>query len=62
MAGAEPTCESCGRSAEDLEPVRRIYVTPEAWDSEARAEVMSEVERWCFVCRAHYPHQEVAED
>ncbi|MDQ3147484.1 MAG: hypothetical protein M3R01_11245 [Actinomycetota bacterium] len=62
MAGEEHTCESCGRGAEDLEPVHRIYVTPEAWDAEGRAEVLGEVERWCFSCRSHYPHQELTGD
>jgi hypothetical protein len=38
--------------------VRRVYVTPEAWDTEGKAEVVDEVERWCFPCRTHYPHQE----
>lgn len=49
------TCESCG-SVEELVLVRRYYVTPEAWDTEAKAEPAGE-ERWCFVCRTHYPHE-----
>ncbi len=56
MAG---TCTSCGAATEDLAAVHRVYVTPEAWDTEGRAEVLDEVERWCFPCRTHYPHQEV---
>ena len=62
MVGDELNCQSCGRAAQDLEAVHRIYVTPEAWDTEGGAEVMSDVERWCFSCRTHYPHQEVARD
>ena len=52
-------CDSCGRDDEELEPVRRVYVTPESWDTEGKVDVVDEIERWCFVCRAHYPHQEV---
>lgn len=39
--------------------VHRAYVTPAAWDSEERIDVQPDVERWCFACRSHYPHQEV---
>jgi len=52
-------CESCGRDGEELEPVHRVYVTPESWDTEGKEEVVDEVERWCFVCRTHYPHEAV---
>jgi hypothetical protein len=55
------TCESCGSSDESLVAVRRIYVTPEAWDTAGRIEV-AEVETWCFVCRTHYPHHELDAD
>jgi hypothetical protein len=54
------TCESCGRDADDLARVHRVYVTPEAWDTEEKAEVQPEVEAWCFSCRTHYPHQEIS--
>ena len=37
--------------------VRRVYVTPAAWDAEERIEVVEEVERWCASCRSTYPHQ-----
>ena len=54
-------CDSCGRDEpeSDLEAVHRVYVTPEAWDTEGKVEVVDEVERWCFSCRTHYPHKEV---
>lgn len=39
--------------------MHRVYVTPETWDTEGKVDVMDEVEQWCFVCRSHYPHQEV---
>ena len=56
----EETCESCGRDDTDVRPVHRVYVTPESWDQEGKAEVQPDVERWCFSCRTHYPHEEVA--
>ena len=53
-------CDSCGRTGEDdVQPVHRVYVTPESWDSEGKVDVVDEVEQWCFVCRSHYPHQPV---
>jgi hypothetical protein len=53
-------CDSCGADADDLASVHRVYVTPEAWDTEERIEVVDEVERWCFPCRSQYPHQPLA--
>lgn len=58
-ATADGTCESCGARDDDLVAVHRVYVTPEAWDTEEKIEVVDEVERWCFPCRSLYPHQEV---
>jgi hypothetical protein len=59
--GTGATCESCGAptTADDLLPVHRVYVTPEAWDTEEKLDVVDEVERWCFPCRSLYPHQEI---
>ena len=54
-------CDSCGRDADDLEQVHRVYVVPESWDTPASATVEPDVERWCFVCRTHYPHQPLDE-
>jgi hypothetical protein len=59
VASTTGTCDSCGSEPEALEAVRRVYVTPAAWDSEERADVQDEVEHWCFPCRTHYPHQEL---
>ena len=59
MASSSGTCESCGSEGQSLEPVRRVYVTPAAWDTEEKVEVVDEVEHWCFPCRTHYPHEEV---
>ena len=50
-------CDSCGRDDDPVEVVHRVYVTPEAWDSPGREEVVETTERWCFVCRTHYPHR-----
>ena len=60
MTATQP-CDSCGRDepSTDLQAVHRVYVTPEAWDTEGKVDVVDEVERWCFSCRTHYPHQEI---
>ncbi len=50
-------CDSCGREGEELQEVHRVYVTPPAWDTVGRVDVVPETERWCFVCLSHYPHQ-----
>lgn len=50
------TCESCGVDDEVLVEVHRLYVTPEAWDTPASTRRIDEIERWCFACRTHYPH------
>ena len=55
------TCESCGREHEEVVLVRRLYVTPEAWDTAGRVDLGGE-ELWCFVCRTHYPHQDPEAD
>jgi hypothetical protein len=52
-------CDSCGRDEPDLAAVHRVYVTPEAWDAPEKVEVLDSVERWCFACLTHYPHQAV---
>ncbi len=39
--------------------MRRLYVTPEAWDTPGRVEVAGD-ESWCYVCRTHYPHHELS--
>ena len=57
MGGVGERCDSCGSEAVDVAPVRRMYVTPAAWDAEEKVEVLDEVERWCSPCRTHYPHQ-----
>jgi hypothetical protein len=53
------TCDSCGIDDVEVRQVHRVYVTPEAWDTEGKVDVQSEVERWCFPCRTHYPHEEL---
>jgi hypothetical protein len=58
---AEGTCESCGRDDEVLTVVRRIWVTPAAWDTEGSVKP-GELEAWCATCVVHYPHQEAADD
>jgi hypothetical protein len=55
-------CHSCGREDEDLVTVRRVYVTPETWDTEGSSKTMPDVELWCFPCRTMYPHEPVDDD
>lgn len=52
-------CDSCGDLGVEVAGVHRIYLTPEAWDQEERAEVLVEIERWCFPCRSSYPHEPI---
>ena len=53
------TCDSCGVDEGELHAVRRKYVTAADWDREATERVLDEVERWCFACLTHYPHEPV---
>ncbi len=57
----ERICENCAFPDEELVLVRRVYVTPEAWDRPASAQVMEETELWCVSCRSQYPHEPVAD-
>lgn len=52
----EEACDSCGRDDEPVTAVRRQYITPAAWDTEASITPAAERERWCAVCMTHYPH------
>ncbi len=56
-------CDSCGRDDEPTTEVRRIYITPAAWDTEEKVTKAADTEAWCDVCRTHYPHEgpEIAE-
>lgn len=58
---AATRCDSCARDDEELVAVRRVYVTPAAWDQVGTRRVEDEVEHWCFPCRSHYPHEEVGQ-
>ncbi|MDZ7674692.1 MAG: hypothetical protein U5K30_06470 [Acidimicrobiales bacterium] len=50
-------CDSCG-AEEEVTTVRRVYVTPESWDTEGKVEPQPGTEQWCYPCRSHYPHQD----
>ena len=54
-------CDSCGRDDEVVVAVRRVYLTLADWDREEKVEIVAESERWCTVCREHYPHQPLAD-
>lgn len=59
----DATCESCGRPDDDLETVRRVYLTPTGatapGDDDAEPTLDDHDERWCASCRSTYPHQPV---
>ncbi len=52
----ERVCENCASPDDELEAVRRVYLSPDA-DGPPLAEVVEEVELWCFSCRSLYPHE-----
>lgn len=52
-------CDSCGDAAVAVVTVTRLYVVPEAWDTEGSVTEADGTEQWCFPCRTHYPHREV---
>lgn len=52
-------CASPARDSTDVAAVHRVYLTPAAWDTEEKIEVLDEVEHWCSACRSVYPHQEL---
>ncbi len=52
-------CENCAGDDDDLVAVRRVYVTPESWDTPASVRPQAEIEVWCFSCRTLYPHEPV---
>lgn len=53
------TCDSCGVTDERTTEVRRVYVTPAAWDTEAKVAPAEGTEHWCDACLLHYPHQPI---
>jgi hypothetical protein len=58
----ERACENCAVVDPELILVRRVYVTPEAWDRPASYEVIAEPELWCISCMSQYPHELVGDD
>ena len=52
-------CENCAYPDEELVLVRRVYVTPETWDTPGTHRRLDDVEHWCFACCTHYPHERV---
>lgn len=51
------TCDSCGGEGGELRRVRRKYVVAGDADGASLERVLDEVERWCFACLTHYPHE-----
>ncbi len=57
----ERACENCAVVDDELVLVRRVYVTPEAWDRPASYDVVDEIELWCISCLSQYPHELVTD-
>ncbi len=51
------TCANCAGPADDLEEVRRVYVTVDADGRVTGSETLTDTELWCLSCRTLYPHQ-----
>src|SRR5262249_36157360 len=58
----ERACENCAFPDEELVLVRRIYVTPETWDTPASQQIGDQTELWCVSCRSQSPHEVVEDD
>jgi hypothetical protein len=58
----ERACENCAVVDDELVLVRRVYVTPEAWDRPASYQVVDPPELWCISCLSQYPHDLVSDD
>lgn len=52
-------CDSCGDEGVQVTEVVRVYVTPEAWDTEGKVTEAEGTEQWCLTCLVHYPHRVV---
>ncbi len=55
-AGGNDTCASCGGPGDDLDVVRRVYVTVDDEGRVTGSQTMDGAERWCAACRTLYPH------
>jgi hypothetical protein len=62
VSTGERVCENCAVEDDELLLVRRVYVTPEAWDRPASYEVVEPPELWCVSCMSQYPHEVVADE
>ena len=59
MSAPVTKCHNCDFEAIELAAVRRVYVTPEAWDTDPSVRVNPEVEWWCVSCITQYPSEPV---
>jgi hypothetical protein len=54
---ATGTCDSCGDDDVAVVALRRLYLVPATDTEPQRFDPAGGVERWCYVCRTHYPHE-----
>ncbi len=62
MDEVERACENCATPDDELVLVRRVYVTPERWDTPGSEQVVDMPELWCISCLSQYPHDVVDPD
>ncbi len=55
----ERACDNCAIPDDELVLVRRVYVSPERWDTSASEQVVESPELWCVSCVSQYPHRAV---
>ncbi|HEY7948236.1 MAG TPA: hypothetical protein VID75_11230 [Acidimicrobiales bacterium] len=51
------SCANCSGPADDLEEVRRVYLTFDADGRPTGSETVETIEIWCRACRTLYPHE-----
>jgi hypothetical protein len=59
MTSRTQSCESCGspEPADDLRPVRRVYLVTDEGGRVIGERVLADREHWCLPCRTLYPNQ-----
>jgi hypothetical protein len=61
-ATTDGTCANCGGPGDDLEVVRRVYLTVDDTGRVTGWQTVDPPERWCRSCRTLYPHEPESSD